>query len=147
MANTPNVMKNKNEDKSGTHDEGNAWDKAKDVASSVTEKARDVASSVAEKAGNVASKVGQKAEDATCAVGGGMKSLAETIRVHSPESGMLKSASTGVANTLESAGKYLQEEGLHGIGHDLTDLVRRNPIPAILVGVAVGYLVARATRS
>ena len=30
---------------------------------------------------------------------------------------------------------------------DLTDLIRRNPIPALLVGVGVGFLLARATTS
>jgi hypothetical protein len=76
-----------------------------------------------------------------------MKSLASSIREHTPRSGVMGTASSAVANTLESGGRYLEEEGLRGIGEDLTNLIRRNPIPALLVGIGVGYLLARATRS
>jgi hypothetical protein len=31
------------------------------------------------------------------------------------------------------------------MAEDFTNLVRRNPIPALLIGVAFGFLVARAT--
>jgi hypothetical protein len=33
------------------------------------------------------------------------------------------------------------------MANDLTDLIKRNPIPALLLAVAVGVLIARATRS
>ena len=36
---------------------------------------------------------------------------------------------------------------LREIGDDLTNLIRRNPIPALLLGVGVGFLLARAIRS
>jgi len=60
---------------------------------------------------------------------------------------MLGSAANRVADTLESGGKYLEQEGLSGMAGDLTDLVKKNPIPALLIAVAVGVLIARATRS
>jgi hypothetical protein len=31
------------------------------------------------------------------------------------------------------------------MGEDLTNLIRRNPLPAVLVGIGIGYLLARAT--
>jgi hypothetical protein len=56
-----------------------------------------------------------------------------------------------VADTLEGGGRYLQEHGLSGIGEDLTNLVRRNPVPAVLLGIGLGlglgYLIARVTSS
>jgi F0F1-type ATP synthase assembly protein I len=121
--------------------------KAKDAASSVAEKARDVASSVAGQAKDVASGIGERASEATTNVGSGMQSLAGTIRDKAPHEGMVGAAASSVANALESGGKYLQEQGLGGMGRDLTNLIRRNPIPAMLVGVGIGYLLARATRS
>jgi len=121
--------------------------KAREVASSMGDKAREAASSVSEKASEIASTVGKKAESATTSVGSGMKSLAETIRENAPQQGMLRSASTSVADTLASSGRYLQEEGLRSLGDDLNHLVRRNPIPALLVGIAFGFMIARATRS
>lgn len=122
-------------------------DKGKDMASSAMDKAKDMASSVAHTAGNVASAVGRKAEDATSAVGSGMKSLGGTIREQGPHSGVLGSATSGVAGALESSGRYLEEHGLSGIGEDVTNLIRRNPFPALLVGIGIGFLIARATRS
>jgi hypothetical protein len=122
-------------------------DKANEMTSSVTEKAREMASSVGQKASEAASTVGTKAEEATHAVGSGMKSLAGTLRENLPHEGMMASASSAVANTLERGGRYLEEEGLSGIGDDLTNMIRRNPIPALLIGIGIGFLIARATRS
>jgi hypothetical protein len=124
---------------------GGVMDKAKDVASQVADRAKDVASGVAQRASDAASTVGQRAEDAASSVGGGMRSLAGTIREHTPREGMLGSASSAVSSTLESGGRYLQEEGLSGLLDDLTNLVRRNPIPALLVGIGIGFLLARTT--
>jgi hypothetical protein len=52
-----------------------------------------------------------------------------------------------VAGALDSAGKYLQEEGVSGMAEDVTDMIRRHPIPALLVGIGIGYLLARVTGS
>jgi hypothetical protein len=48
---------------------------------------------------------------------------------------------------LESGGRYLQQEGLSGIMDDVTELVKRNPIPALLLGIGIGFILARATSS
>jgi ElaB/YqjD/DUF883 family membrane-anchored ribosome-binding protein len=133
-------------------------EQAKDVASSTaqrageaawsaTQKAKEMASSVGHTASDVASSVGQKAEDATSAVGGSMRSLAGSLRENLPHEGMVGSASSAVADTLDRGGRYLQEEGLRGVGEDLTNLIRRNPIPAVLIGIGVGFLIARSMRS
>jgi len=122
-------------------------DTAKDMMSGAADKAKDLASAAAQKAGQAASFVGDKAEQATAAVGSGMKSLASTIREKTPDSGMLGAATSAVANTLESGGRFLEEEGLSGIADDVTGMIRRNPIPAVLVALGVGFLIARATRS
>jgi len=149
MASTTNPLKNKNDEKLshfGQPGTGPA-ERAKDLASSLGEKAKDAAASVAHTAEDAASFVGHKAEDATAAVGSGLRSLGDTLRDHTPQSGMAGEASAAVANTLESTGRYLQEEGLQGIAEDVTNLIRRNPIPALLVGVGIGFLIARATTS
>jgi hypothetical protein len=76
-----------------------------------------------------------------------MESAASSLRSHAPQSGMLGSAASSVADAMESTGRYLEREGLSGIADDVTGLIKRNPIPAMLLAVAVGYLLARATRS
>jgi len=123
---------------------GGVTDKARDIASNVADKARDAASNVADKARDAASTLGQKAEDATHAVGSGMQSLAGTMRDKLPQSGPIGAASSTLASGLESTGRYLQEEGLQGIAGDMTNMIRRNPLPAMFLGIGLGFVLARA---
>jgi hypothetical protein len=90
-------------------------EKAKDVASSVADKAQEMTSSVTHRVGEAASSVGQRAQDA---------------------------AST-VADTWDSGRRYVQEEGVSGMLDDLTVVIRRNPIPSLLIGFSLGFLTAR----
>ena len=121
--------------------------KAKEVASATVEKTKDVASSIVQNVEDVASTIGHKAEGAVGSVGSGMKSLAGTIRDTAPAGGVLGTAASGMASTLESGGAYLQDHNLQGMTEDLAHLIRRYPLPAILAGVGVGFLVGRASRS
>src|SRR5438132_46992 len=91
-------------------------------------KMQNMASAAAQQAGEAATYVGHKAEEATSAVGSRMRDLGSSIREHTPSSGMLGKTSSAVADSLESGGRYLEEQGLQGIGRDLTELIRRNPI-------------------
>jgi len=156
MANTPGTRQREEERMGGQtgtdlknkakEAASNVADKARETASAVASQAKDVASNVADKARDMASNLGERAQDATSSVGHGMQSLAGTIRERAPEGGMMGTAATSVAGALETGGKYIEEQGLSGMGEDLTDLIRRNPIPAMLVGVGIGYLLARALR-
>jgi len=125
----------------------NMADKAKDAASGVVEKVKDMASTAGQAVGSAATTVGHRAEDAVGAVGSGMHSLGETIHDRAPESGVLGKAADCVANTLEAGGRYLEEKKLSGMAGDVTDMIRRNPIPALLVGIGLGFLLARTFRS
>jgi len=124
----------------------NVSEAARDTAQAVADKAKEAGASAMKSAGQAASYVGKKAEAATCAVGGGIESLGDTVRQHGPREGPMGSATSEVAKSLESTGQYIKEHGLAGMSEDLTNLIRRNPIPALLAGVAAGYLIARATR-
>jgi F0F1-type ATP synthase assembly protein I len=125
----------------------NVAGQVRETAANVADKARDVASNVAGQARDMASNLGERASEATGNLGSGMQSLAGTIRERMPQEGMMGQAASSVAGALESSGRYLQEEGLGGIGRDVSTIIRRNPIPAVLIGVGIGYLIARATRS
>ena len=116
-------------------------------AASAAEKTKEAAWDAANKAGEMAKNVGHKAEDAVSSVGGQMKSLAGTIREKGPHEGIVGSTATAVANTLDSSGGYLQEHNLSGMAHDTTNVIRRYPIQSLLVGIGVGFLLAKVTRS
>jgi hypothetical protein len=126
-------------------------DKSKELASAVaqaaTGMAKDAASTVAQRASDVAATVGRKAEDATSSMGGGLQSLGQRLREKGPHEGMMGTATSAVANTLENSGHYLQEEGLAGLAEDLSTFVRRYPLQSVLVGIGIGFCLARLTRS
>jgi len=124
-----------------------AFDKAREGVSQGMEKAKEAASSVGEMVSNAATTVGRKADDLTSSAGTGIKQFGDTIREHAPKEGMLGEASKTVANTTKQVGRYLEEEGLSGMVEDLTNLIKRNPVPAILVGVGLGVLIGRVMRS
>jgi hypothetical protein len=122
-----------------------AADKAKDMASTVAGRAQEAASAVRDKASDLASAAGQRAESATAAAGSGMRSVAGTLRDTGTNEGLFGSAKSAAADALERTGRYVEEEGLRGMTNDLAELIRRNPIPALLLGVGLGFLLARLT--
>jgi ElaB/YqjD/DUF883 family membrane-anchored ribosome-binding protein len=117
------------------------------VGQAVTQKASEFGHTVAQKASDVGSTIGHKAEDATSSVGRGMENLADKVRDNAPQSGMLGNASRSVANALDTAGHYVEDKNLSGMMEDVTALVKRNPIPALLIGLGVGFLIGRALSS
>lgn len=123
-----------------------ATQKVQDVASTIGHKAQEAASSAAHKAQEMASNVGEKAEDALSSVGDRMSSLAGALREKAPQSGMLGTAASSVAEQLEAGGHYLQEHGFKDMAQDLTAVIRRYPIQAICVALGVGFLVGMGSR-
>lgn len=115
-------------------------DKAEQAGTEAYEKAKDAVGSAGE-------AIGQAADAGAAAVGSGMKSLGGTVREQGPHDGMLGDATTAVAKGLEQGGKYLQKEGMTGMAEDLGELIKKNPIPAVLVGVGIGFILAQLTRS
>jgi len=75
-----------------------------------------------------------------------MEYLGNTLREHAPREGMLHNASQTLADSLASGGRYLQQHGIQNVGQELTNLIRRNPIPALLVGCGIGFLLSRVIR-
>ena len=53
-------------------------------------------------------------------------------------------AARAVADTAKGAGRYLQATGTDQITGDLAGLIRRYPVPAMLVGIGIGLLVGRS---
>jgi len=119
---------------------GDKLNKAQQAGTEAADKAKDAVKATGE-------AIGEAADAGAATVGGGMKSLAGTIRQQGPHEGMLGDATTTVAKTLEEGGKYLQKEGVSGMAEDLSEMIRRNPIPAVLVGVGIGFMLAQLTRS
>lgn len=80
------------------------------------------------------------------AVGESIGSLAGVIRDKAPQEGAMGTAATAVAEKLDVAGSYLQEKDLNHVLGDLSGMIRRYPVPSLLIGLGIGYLLARSTR-
>jgi ElaB/YqjD/DUF883 family membrane-anchored ribosome-binding protein len=107
---------------------------------------RDLLRTAGEQASRVASTVGEKADSATQAAGSSIRRLGESLKENAPHEGMLGTASQYVAGGLQHSGKYLEEQGLSGMLDDLTGVIRRNPVPAVLIGIGIGFLIGRTLR-
>lgn len=59
----------------------------------------------------------------------------------------IRSAATNVADRFRGAGRYVRETDMRGMATDAGDFVRRYPVPSLLAGVGLGYLVGRIRRS
>lgn len=89
------------------------------------------------------SAIHSAADSATTAVGSGLESLAGTVRENLPRAGMVGTASTAVADTLQSGGEYLKSHTPADMCADMTSVVRKNPMTFLMIGLGVGFLLAR----
>lgn len=80
------------------------------------------------------------------AMGEKIESLADVIREKAPQEGSLGTAATTVAQKLDAAGSYLQHRDVDHMVGDLSNMVRRYPIPSLLIGLGIGFLIAKSTR-
>jgi ElaB/YqjD/DUF883 family membrane-anchored ribosome-binding protein len=119
---------------------------AQNTFENVRDKAQDVAGDVKDRAQQVSSQVADKADAATTTVGGKMTDVAQTLRDKAPISGPVADAADTAADTLQRAGTYLQQQDLSDMRADLEGIIRRHPLESLLVGLGIGYLLARSTR-
>ena len=59
---------------------------------------------------------------------------------------MVGSAAGGVADRLETGGRYLQEHGVSDITDDVAGAIRRNPLPALAIALGVGLVIGMVIR-
>jgi hypothetical protein len=57
------------------------------------------------------------------------------------------SAATAVTDTVAGVGTYVQDKGVLGLSEDLTGLIRRYPVPALLIGLGIGFVLGRSVRT
>jgi ElaB/YqjD/DUF883 family membrane-anchored ribosome-binding protein len=116
------------------------------TASKAGEKVQQAASAAMSKAQELASSASQRVDEATAALGERVKSAGSALRERGPREGMLGTATGTTADYLENTGRYIQEEGIVGMTEDIAELIRRNPIPAMMVGVGIGFMLAKMFR-
>jgi hypothetical protein len=119
-----------------------------------TEKAREAVTSAGEMAGHAAAAVGGMATQAACAAGNkvdqlvalaghGIHSVGDSLERSLPGNGVMGAASKTLAGAVQSGGEYLEDQKLSGMARDFTGLIRRNPIPSVLISIGIGWFIAR----
>jgi len=103
-------------------------------------KAEHLASTVKDKAAQFGSTVSDKANSAITSMGEKMSDMGHSLGEKVPTS------LAPYAEGLERAGQYLQRQDIGDFVDDLSGIIRRHPMPALLTGVAVGFLLARTAR-
>lgn len=134
-----------------------AGEKASDLAQSAVDKVKQTASDLSSKdpseivddarakVAEVGDAAASKVDSAMTATGEQMSTLAQTVRENAPE-GKAGEVASKAADALDRGGEYLQVADLQMVRGDLERVIREHPIESLLVGVGLGYLVARATR-
>jgi hypothetical protein len=85
-----------------------------------------------------------RAERAASAAGERLADAAESLQDRVRDTaGTGARLARGTGETLAEAGRYLQEAGIGGALEDVTLMIRRHPMPALMAGVALGYLIGR----
>jgi len=132
----------------------NAADKARDMARNAVESARDAATGVADRAKDVAGTVANSARDMAGTVADRAKDAAGTARDWASgavdavkQSDVVNKAEEYAAEAWESGSRYFHEHNFKDMADDVAGVIRRNPIPALLVGVGLGFILARSLRS
>jgi hypothetical protein len=120
-----------------------ATDKAKEAACSAGEMASHAASAIGGAARQATSNIGQRADDLTATAGRKIEELGDRLGRQAPDSGILGDATQSVARSIHAGGEYVNNAKLSGMAEDVTQLVRRNPISAILIAIGIGVIVGR----
>lgn len=86
---------------------------------------------------SIREKVNHRVDDVTTSAGQSARDAAERVR----EADLTERT----ADKLESVGDYLERADYDQLVEDMTGVVKRHPIPAVLAGVGIGYLIGRLT--
>lgn len=118
-------------------------EKGKQGVQQAAEKGREMAQTAAEKAKEFGAAARDRADSGVQSVGSSIRSAAATVEQNLPHSGVMGEAASRLHDTLESTGRYLEEKGVSGAAEDLTVLIRRHPVPSVLVGIGLGILLGQ----
>lgn len=124
-----------------------ALEQAKDAGSQAVGKAKEAIGAVSAAAGHAATAAGKKADELTASAGTGIKKLGDVISHQAPQEGVAGAAAQAVAGSMKRGGQYLEDAKLSGMTEDMAQMIRQNPMPAVLIAVGVGFFLGRALRS
>jgi ElaB/YqjD/DUF883 family membrane-anchored ribosome-binding protein len=123
-----------------------AFASVKEAGAEALDKAKGTVESVGHMATQAASAVGNKADDLTAAAGHELKAFGETVAQKAPHDGIAGTASQAVAEGIKGTGRYIEDAKLSGMAHDVEQVIKNHPIPALLICFGIGVCLGRAMK-
>lgn len=117
--------------------------KAREAAACVGEMAGHAAAAAGALASQAAADAGKRADEFATRAGSGIQSWGDRLDQQGPRDGLLGNASQSVAHAFQESGQYIESSGLSGITKDMATVIRRNPLPAIMIAIGFGWFVGR----
>lgn len=114
--------------------------KTEDLAQRAGEKGREVAENVGDKAQRVSEKAREVAGEVGNKIAGASDTIQGKLRETGKEVGEVVSA---VSDKVRSSAQYLEESSMQEVVEDVTTLIKRYPIHAVIIGAGIGFLLAR----
>jgi hypothetical protein len=128
-----------------TTEEGTVLNKAQQAAQDLKARLNDASQTAKSKTSEFATQTATKAREVTSEFGHQVKEFGGKIRQKSPHE-TVRNTTNKVADTLESAGAYLEDKNLDGMLEDVAGVIRRYPLQSLLAGIAIGFLLSRKRR-
>lgn len=126
----------------------------REVAKPITDKpinrlpdaVKETGSAGGQRSGEALNTAGQKMDDMAASLGGSMQSLAGNLRSAAPGQETLGQLASGFADVLDRTGRFLEKEGASGLADQINQMIRRNPLSAVLAAAGIGFLLAQTIR-
>lgn len=118
---------------------------ASEIAQDAKATVNQLGAQAADKANELGAQAADSADAAMTSTGQSIQNLAQTVRQNAPTGKVGEYAQT-TADALEKSGQYLKQHNIEDVRGDLEALIRRRPVESLLVGLGVGFLLARAFR-
>jgi hypothetical protein len=111
-------------------------------------KAADTVEQVKDQSQQVAGTMEDKANQSIHGAADAAQGLADTLRQQAPNlpGDRTSELAYQAAGGLERGAQYLRQADVAGLQSDLEDVIRRHPTQSLMIGLAVGFLLARAFR-
>ncbi len=126
-------------------DEENLTNRTQESAQDLRTRLTDATEMAKSRTSEIANQTAARAREVTSELGHQIKEFGGKIRERSPHESV-RSTTNRVADTLESAGSYLEEKNFSGMLEDVAGVIRRYPLQALFAGLVLGFIFSRKRR-